>query len=363
VHRDCLDQQRAMLEHTSEFVTCHTCQYRYWIDIKEEYQPDEKCFGKPARIWKFRGMVARDTVGIFILLQAVIVAYACVVERIDSCSSPTGCGHGCSCNSVANFNYTCPDDVRPNFPCGKGISGGPLINAFSIFGVNGHYLTTYYFAGMLFFLATIGVVACCHSCCYFQNGGKGGVDGYTNDCVDNYTCYYCFTDCPCCWSHHSSLGCCCYGRNYRPIRYRPALTRASGSSVHLEQDACRGCCANCNCRGGGGNCGGSGDCNCKSNNGCGNASGDGAGALLVIVVIVVLIFALIGFIYGLILLSLAITKIVQKHYAVAQRRVMARNYIVRDLHGIYLPPPSQQATQLPCAPPINEVELVSFGLL
>ena len=76
-----------------------------------------------------------------------------------------------------------------------------------------------------------------------------------------------------------------------------------------------------------------------------------------------LIFALIGFIYGLIILSLTITKIVQKHYAVAQRRVMTRNYIVRDLHGIYLPPPGQVAEQLPCAPPINEVELVSFGLL
>ena len=85
--------------------------------------------------------------------------------------------------------------------------------------------------------------------------------------------------------------------------------------------------------------------------------------MLVIVVILVLIFALIGFIYGLILLSLAITKIVQKHYAVAQRRVLTRNYIVRDLHGIYLPPPGVQVEQLPCAPPINEVELQGFGLL
>jgi hypothetical protein len=373
VHRDCLNQQRAMLEHTSEFVTCRTCQYRYWIDIKEEYQPDEKCCGKPARIWKFRGMVARDTAAIFILLQAIIVAYACVVERIDSCGSLQGCGQGCSCDAVAEF-YKCPVDVPSNYPCGKGayfpppintsvIYGGPLLNAFSIFGVNGHYKTTYYFAGLLFFLASIGVVACCHSGCYFQNGGKGGVDGYTNDCVDNYTCYYCFNDCPCCWSHHSSFGCCCYGHNYRPVRYRPTLARASGPSMHLQNDPCLTCCANCNCSGGSGNCGSSGGGDCKCDNCSGGGGGDGAAVLLVIVVIIVLIFALIGFIYGLILLTLAITKIVQKHYAVAQRRVMTRNYIVRDLHGIYLPPPGQDVAQLPCAPPINEVELASFGLL
>ena len=82
-----------------------------------------------------------------------------------------------------------------------------------------------------------------------------------------------------------------------------------------------------------------------------------------VAVVILLIFALIGFIYGLILLSLAVTKIVQKHYAVAQRRVMTRNYIVRDLHGIHLPPPDQEVEHLPCAPQINEVELVSFGLL
>ena len=229
VHRDCLDQQRAMLEHTSEFVTCHTCHYRYWIDIKEEYKPEEKCCGKPARIWKFRGMVARDTVAIFCILQAIIVAYACVVERIDSCDSAQGCGQGCSCDAVAEADlydhYRCPEGVQD--VCGTGaylppplnrtvIFGGPLLNHFSILHVNRHYKTTYYFAGMLFFFATIGVLVCCHSCCYFQGGGKGGVDGYTNDCVDNYTCYYCCNDCPCCWSRHNSLGCCCYGHNYRP---------------------------------------------------------------------------------------------------------------------------------------------------
>ena len=55
--------------------------------------------------------------------------------------------------------------------------GGPLLNQFSIFNVNRHYKTTYYFAGLLFFLATIGVFVCCHSMCYFYSGGEGGAEG------------------------------------------------------------------------------------------------------------------------------------------------------------------------------------------
>ena len=258
----------AQCEHTSEFVTCHTCHYRYWIDVKEEYKPEEKCCGKPARIWKFRGMVARDTVAIFCILQAIIVAYACVVERIDSCDSAQGCGQGCSCDAVAEADlydhYRCPEGVQD--VCGTGaylppplnrtvIFGGQLLNHFSILHVNRHYKTTYYFAGMLFFFATIGVLVCCHSCCYFQGGGKGGVDGYTNDCVDNYTCYYCCNDCPCCWSRHNSLGCCCYGHNYRPARYQPALTRAGHMSGPNDSTCCQGSCnSSPNCGGGCNDC-------------------------------------------------------------------------------------------------------------
>ena len=380
VHRDCLDQQRAILQKHGEFVQCAECKYRYWIDIKEEYKPDEKCCGEPTRIWKFRGMVARDTVTIFMVIQMIIVLYAFVVERIDSCNSVQGCGVGCSCDEISKW-YTCPDGVRDM--CGKSVYsnttgtnisfGGPLLNHFSIFNVNRHYKTTYYFAGLLFMLATVGVFVCCHSMCYFCNGGEGGADGYTNHFIDNYTCYYCFNDCPCYWSTHNDYGCCCYSSNYRyrPSAYSPKLGSAHSSTISLTGgstgsnyavgdnsssgvNCCRGC--DCQCHGG---CGGSG-CKCDD---CKGGGGDGAPALLVILVIIVIMFAFIGFIYGLVLLNLAITKVVQKHYAVAQRRVMTRNYIVRDLDGIYLPPPDVQAQLLPCAPPINEVELQTFGLI
>ena len=151
------------------------------------------------------------------------------------------------------------------------------------------------------------------------------------------------------------------------MRYRPSLMSAHNSTVSLtggstgsnyavNYNSTNNCCSGVNCSGC--NC----DCKCNDCKG-GGGGGDGAAVLLVIVAVIVIIFALIGFIYGLILLNLAITKIVQKHYAVAQRRVMTRNYIVRDLDGIHLPPPDVQAESLPCAPPINEVELQSFGLI
>lgn len=64
-----------------------------------------------------------------------------------------------------------------------------------------------------------------------------------------------------------------------------------------------------------------------------------------------------------IIITLLMTKMVQKHYALAQRRTLTRAYIVRDLDGIFLPPPQTVNVALPCAPPIDEVELRAFGLL
>ena len=134
---------------------------------------------------------------------------------------------------------------------------------------------------------------------------------------------------------------------------------SSGTNYAVGYNSSNDCCRGCNCTPGG-SCS-RGDCKC---NDCkGGGGGDALPVFVVILVIIVIIFAFIGFIYGLILLNLAITKIVQKHYAVAQRRVMTRNYIVRDLDGIYLPPPDVHAQSLPCAPPINEVELQTFGLI
>jgi len=77
----------------------------------------------------------------------------------------------------------------------------------------------------------------------------------------------------------------------------------------------------------------------------------------------------VGFIYGLILLTLIMTKIIQKHYAVAQRRQLTRAYIVRDLDGVFLPAVGEEqmiqghVVALPSAPPINEIELRAFGIL
>ena len=363
VHRDCLDQQRSFNENNQGFMHCRDCEYRYWIDVKDSYAPDKRCCGEPKRIWKFRGLVARDTIAIFVLLQMVIIGFAYVVERADSCASLQGCGQGCG--DVKPFGYVCGSGVTTYDPTtGRNetvIYGGELLNDFSFMHVNEHYKTTYYFIGLLFFFAALGCVGCMHSCCWFcEDGNKEkGVDGYTQSCVDDYTCMYCF---------YADRSCCCYGSRYRhhSYHYQPVGSTYYGGGGNNNCDCCNGCncCDGCNCNG----CNCNGDCKCD-----GGGGGDGAAVLLVIAVIVFVILVLVGFIYGLILLTLVMTKMVQKHYALAQRRVMTRNYIVRDLDGIFIPPVERMyygdRTQivhhanLPTAPPIDEVELRAFGLL
>jgi hypothetical protein len=358
VHRDCLNQERALNANSKEFVSCKNCKYRYWIDLKEGFEPDAKCCGQPQRMWKFRGMVARDTMVIFILLQGIICLYAFVVERVDSCQDRWhGCGTGCGdvVENGKHLGYVCGETVYDPVLDANVTYGGPLLNAFGIMKLNAHYKSTYYFAGLLFFLASLGVFACCHSGCYFCHGGEGGVDGYTNNCIDNYSCYYCFNDCPCCWSRYY----CCWAGDYQyqPVRsgFRPAY---SSSSNGRECECCaQVCCNGCNCNGGSG---GGGDCKC---NDCkGGGGGDGAPVLLVIAAVILVILILVGFLYGLILITLVITKIVQKHYAVAQRRTLTRSYIVRDLDGVYLPPPGSAEPLPQGRPVINVVELEAFGL-
>ena len=446
VHRDCLDQQRAFNENNQAFMHCRDCEYRYWIDIREHYEVDKKCCNgirnplshdkkcSPQRIWEFRGLVARDTMVIFIFIQGIIALFAGAVERFDSCESIQGCGQECNdfTYESIHYGYVCGAGVQldnsSNYTCSAGancnwndfigpdkwtaenkqdwgylsetsisleacqslcdarsscvgiehtsdyctywkantcssshsswqhqdgpttcfkkkgtIFGGELLNNMSVLKMNQYYKTTYYFLGLMFFLATLGTVGCLHSCCWLCEGDNKnkGVDGYTNSCVDQYTCYYCF---------YTDRSCCCYGSNYRHARYQPIGVGYYGGS----SNSCD-CCDGCACSGGSG-----GNCDCKNS---GGGSGEGAAVLGVIALIVLVILIIIGFIYGLILITLIMTKMVQKHYALAQRRTMTRNYVVRDLDGVVLPSIEEDASSLPCAPPINEVELRAFGLL
>ncbi len=281
VHRDCLDQQRAFNENNQGFMHCRDCEYRYWVDVVESYKTDKRCCGQPQRIWKFRGLVARDTIAIFIILQSIIACFAFVVERADSCASEQGCGQGCG--DVKPWGYVCGTGVYDPVTKQNVTYGGVLLNDFSIMKLNQHYKTTYYFIGLLFFLATVGCVGFLHSCCWFCDGDhKGqGVDDYTNSCVDDYTCMYCF---------YADRSCCCYGSPYHHTRYRPI---GGGRTVYYGNtncDCCQGCnCGDCDC----GKC----DSDCKCSGG-GGGGGEGAAILAFIALVLFIILVLLGFIYG-----------------------------------------------------------------
>ena len=65
--------------------------------------------------------------------------------------------------------------------------------------------------------------------------------------------------------------------------------------------------------------------------------GLGIPELLVILAIVLLIFfAFVGFLYGLVLGSALLQRVVQRHYHVLQRRLLAKDYVVLDLRQVDL---------------------------
>jgi hypothetical protein len=98
---------------------------------------------------------------------------------------------------------------------------------------------------------------------------------------------------------------------------------AEDDHVHYRSSSSTGnCCNNCFI----------GDCNCNSSSS--SSGSDDAAALLIILVIIVIAFAAIGLIYGFIIATLLIQKIVAKHMQILNKRVLTKSYVVRDLSNL-----------------------------
>ena len=91
---------------------------------------------------------------------------------------------------------------------------------------------------------------------------------------------------------------------------------------------CAECCAACNA--------GAGSASCDNCGGSGGDSAEALAVLLVIALILVMFFAFVGFLYGLVLGSALLQRVVQRHYHVLQRRLLAKDYVVLDLRTIDL---------------------------
>lgn len=72
----------------------------------------------------------------------------------------------------------------------------------------------------------------------------------------------------------------------------------------------------------------------RCNSGNGNCSGDGNEACAIIAIIIVVIFIIVGIFVGLFLTTVLIHRIVQRHYHILHREVLAEEYVVLDINDI-----------------------------
>ena len=317
IHRKkCLDPWRAANPNSNAFTHCSTCGYKFWIEVRDQEVRQRRCCGESLRVWKYRGLVARDTTMAFMLLNLAVITLAFAISVMDSCGGGK-CG-------------------------GK---DGPLFRAFSwiCFGqvvcLGDHYKTTYYLIGLLSLFFMSGLVACFQGmmamCCSGDNSGDA-VDSCENTCVG----------CCCPRSYYYGPGyygndCCCICCNSSPHH-------------HHHHHHGGGDCGDC------GNCGGC-HCNCNGNGGGGDC-GEAGGILFVIAIVAVLIIIFAGILYGLVIASLVISRIAQRHYHVFQRKVLAGEYSVMDLDGVILNPDDPHMPR-PTAPEYDDSVLRTYGVI
>lgn len=152
VHRKCLDHWRATKTGNGRaFTHCEICNFEYVVELKGN--PSEE----RSRKYKFRALVARDTILVFLLLQVVIVLLGLIVMGLDQ-----------------------PKEIlRHMFPA----------------LVSEHWKTTYYICGFVLFLAILGIGGLCSLCCS---------DRRERDPCGNGHCY--FWGCPNCNCNNNGGG-------------------------------------------------------------------------------------------------------------------------------------------------------------
>ena len=319
VHRSCLNQWRASNTRPTAFTHCTECQFEYHLEVQALHDDSDAA----RRRRKFRLLIARDFAMVFFAVQVCIVLLSCVVYAVDDASKIR----------IEN------DDGSESWE--------PPIRYFlfsdAYFGESTK--TVYYICGFTLFLALIGFVGCCAKAC-----GSGDPDEWTD-----FVCTPCF----------------CSSRRRRRRHHRS--TYYGDRVVFVHDDCCFWCCYDC-CSGPSSSsrrhedC--DGCCSSSSSDGCNNSCSDsdgGPGALLIIVVVLVLFFAVVGVVYGLVMASAVAQRVTQRHMYVLQRRVLAKDYKVKDLSESY---PLLTAEEieidddaLPTAPDFPKDELIALKII
>merc|ERR1711934_107345 len=186
VHRACLDRWRSTRTDTA-FSQCTECHFNYVLASS----PESENGGSGMRKLKYRFLVSRDFILIFLLVQLVICSIAFMIHGIDT--------NDCDNHSWAPFTDTHNEEHCDPGPGENGVCGPLRENLLPCF-IGKHDRSSYYIFGMVVFFAIVGCIGCCVGL-----GQRGGCcDGvHAPYCGDCYWCIWCDCnshncDCPNC---------------------------------------------------------------------------------------------------------------------------------------------------------------------
>jgi uncharacterized membrane protein YidH (DUF202 family) len=169
VHRSCIDEFRATNPHGRAFTHCPQCQFEYKVVVQDEEVETNK------RLWRFRKFVARDTLLVFICIQAIIIGLGLLVRWHDL-------------HAVYKVRDLFPDVI------------------------SSHDKTSYYIWGALLFFALLGIFGVFYWCFHTKGCTDERELTQPND-VDPYVCCIpdpcsgpCYCYCPDTHVHHGSGG-------------------------------------------------------------------------------------------------------------------------------------------------------------
>jgi len=275
IHRSCLDTWRST--HAGRaFTHCGLCGFEYVIEMADDSR-DEEC-----RRIRWKMYVARDTLAVFLLIQAVIIILGFIVKAMDV-------------NGVAR-------EAFPHF-------------------LSDHEKTSYYIWGFIVFLASLGLIGTVLKCInhpLFETGGNRPANPYVHGAPNI--------------QERLDAG---LVRQHTPRRRangNPCCTGNNCQGCYCDDPHYCGDCRGCYC----GDCGTCHGCNCGN---C-NCSGDLKEGVILILIIALVILVFVGLFVVIFLGSLLVQKIMQRHMRILWLREETKKYVVVDFSTRTLPPRS-----------------------
>ncbi|KAG5607360.1 hypothetical protein H5410_028852 [Solanum commersonii] len=269
VHRECLDQWRAVKEGFA-FSHCTTCKAPFYLRVND--------LQRKWRTLKFRFFVTTDILFIFLAVQLVIAALGYLVYVIDTHQKSW---------------------LRLHWGFGS-------------------ELGFYYICGALLFFALVGI-----SGCFLTYFVKVCRDDLSQPCENALSCCSCTSLCADCHTRRPHTG---------------------TTYICIDTNLCCDNCSNwtCECCSENHSCT---DCECGS---CLGGGGDQSGipGLFVVAVIVIGLFALLGMFYSVLVATMVVQRIWQRHYHILEKRMLTKEYVVEDVGEVacndWSPPPLPQ---------------------